>query len=45
MPVVIKTGHLPTKHRDDAVTLVDACLATSAAPIILPLVQFDMDDA
>jgi hypothetical protein len=44
MPMVIKTGHLPSKRRDDAVTLVDACLATSAAPIILPLVQFDMDD-
>jgi uncharacterized protein len=43
-PVVIKTGHLDTKHRDDAVTLVDACLATSAAPIILPLAQIKIDD-
>jgi hypothetical protein len=43
MPMVIKTGHLDKKHRDDDVTLVDACLATSAAPIILPLAQFKMD--
>jgi hypothetical protein len=42
-PLIIKTGHLEDKHRDDAVTLVDACLATSAAPIILPLAQIIID--
>jgi predicted acylesterase/phospholipase RssA len=42
-PVVLKTGHLPGKHRDDATTLVDVCLATSAAPIILPLAQIMVD--
>jgi hypothetical protein len=42
-PLVIKTGHLDGKHRDDAVTLVDACLATSAAAIVLPLAQITID--
>jgi hypothetical protein len=44
-PLVIKTGHLEGKHRDDGVTLVDACLATSAAPIVLPLAQITIDGA
>jgi hypothetical protein len=43
VPVVIKTGHLSEKHRDDGTTLVDACLATSAAPIVLPLAQIVID--
>ena len=42
-PVVIKSGHLPGKHRDDSMTLVDACMATTAAPIILPLARVPMD--
>ena len=44
MPMVIKTGHLENKNRDNAVSLVNACLGTSAAPIILPLAQFKIDD-
>jgi hypothetical protein len=33
-PWVFKTPHLPnSKHRDDGYSLVDVCLATSAAPI------------
>lgn len=44
-PIVIKTGHLAEKHRDDGTTLVDACLATSAAPIVvLPLAQISIDN-
>jgi hypothetical protein len=42
-PVVIKTPHLEGKHRDDATTLADACMATSAAPIVLPLAQITID--
>lgn len=34
---VFKTAHNPEKHRDDNYKLVDVCLATSAAPIFLPL--------
>ena len=36
-PVVLKTGHNPGKHRDDKYRLVDVCLASSSAPIILPI--------
>lgn len=43
-PVVIKTGHLDKKQRDDTISLVDACLATSAAPIVLPLARISIDD-
>jgi predicted acylesterase/phospholipase RssA len=35
-PIVFKSGHLEGKHRDDTMTLVDACMATTAAPIIFP---------
>ena len=34
---VFKTPHIPTKNLDDPYSLVDLCLATSAAPIFLPL--------
>ncbi|RPJ78577.1 MAG: patatin [Alphaproteobacteria bacterium] len=34
---VFKTPHIPQKNMDDKYTLVDICLATSAAPIFLPL--------
>jgi hypothetical protein len=38
-PKVFKTPHLPNLTRDRDVTLVDACLATSAAPIFLPVAE------
>src|ERR1700722_2596302 len=34
---VFKTAHIPAKNLDDPYRLVDLCLATSAAPIFLPL--------
>lgn len=34
---VFKTPHIPAKNYDDPYHLVDLCLATSAAPIFLPL--------
>lgn len=34
---VFKTSHDPKKHADDDRTLVDVCMATSAAPIIFPI--------
>lgn len=36
-PVVLKTGHNPGKHRDDNYRLVDICLASSSAPIYMPI--------
>ena len=37
-PVVFKTSHLGSNHsRDNAKRLVDICLASSAAPVYLPL--------
>ena len=42
---VFKTPHLPgTNHRDDNYTLVDVCLATSAAPIYRSLAALDHAD-
>lgn len=38
-PKVFKTPHLPELTRDGEVTLVDACLATSAAPLFLPVAE------
>lgn len=35
-PIVLKSGHIDGEHRDIATTLVDACMATTAAPIIFP---------
>jgi len=34
---VFKTPHNPAKHRDDNYKLSEVCMATSAAPIFLPL--------
>lgn len=41
---VFKTSHNPGKHRDDKYLLSDVCLATSAAPIYLPLVSIQNPD-
>jgi patatin-like phospholipase/acyl hydrolase len=43
---VFKTPHLPTSnHRDDGYSLVDVCLATTAAPIYRSLAAVDHPDA
>ena len=47
---VFKTPHIPArenhhaKNRDDNYKLADVCLATSAAPLVLPLVAIDNPD-
>ncbi len=41
-PWVFKTPHLAGKTRDDEYSLVDVCLATAAAPILLPLAITDV---
>jgi hypothetical protein len=41
---VFKTPHLAGKTRDNKYKLVDVCLATSAAPLILPLVAIASPD-
>jgi hypothetical protein len=42
---VFKTPHVPgTNHRDDNYTLVDVCMATSAAPIYRSLAALDHAD-
>ncbi|MDP2644040.1 MAG: CBASS cGAMP-activated phospholipase [Desulfobacterales bacterium] len=38
---VFKTPHNPGKHRDDNYTLAQACLASSAAPLLFPLACID----
>lgn len=38
---VYKTSHLPGKHRDENVSVVDACLASSAAPYFFPVAYVD----
>ena len=41
-PVVFKTSHLgPKFNRDDDKRLVDVCLASAAAPVYLPLAEFN----
>lgn len=41
---VFKTAHNSGKHRDDKYKLSDVCLATSAAPIYLPMVALANPD-
>lgn len=41
---VFKTGHCKNKNLDDKRTLVDVCLASSAAPIILPIAKMTDPD-
>ena len=43
-PRIFKTPHIKDKQRDNNVLLVDACLASSAAPIYLPLASIKADD-
>lgn len=38
---VFKTPHNPMKHLDNGYSLVDICMATSAAPIYLPMAALD----
>ena len=42
-PRVFKTPHIPSKDRDDDLSVVDICLASSAAPIYLPLASITED--
>ena len=42
-PRVFKTPHIPSKDRDNDLSVVDACLASSAAPIYLPLASITED--
>ena len=42
-PRIFKTPHIPSKNRDDDLSVVDACLASSAAPIYLPLASIIED--
>ena len=42
-PRIFKTAHIPSKDRDDDLSVVDACLASSAAPIYLPLASITED--
>ena len=42
-PRVFKTPHLENKQRDNGLALADACLASSAAPIYLPLASITAD--
>ena len=42
-PRIFKTPHIPSKNRDNDLSVVDACLASSAAPIYLPLASITED--
>lgn len=42
-PRVFKTPHIEDKQRDNGLALADACLASSAAPIYLPLASITED--
>ena len=43
-PRVFKTPHLRYKDRDNELSLVEICMATSAAPVLLPLAALGEDD-
>ncbi len=43
-PRVFKTRHVPQKNLDDTLTIADVCLASSAAPLFLPLAEVQADD-
>ena len=42
-PRVFKTPHLEGKQRDNGVAVADACLASSAAPVYLPMASIKAD--
>lgn len=41
---VFKTPHIPAKRRDERYKIVDVCLATSAAPMFLPIATVSEPD-
>ena len=40
-PTVFKTPHVSGKHRDNNMKLCDACMASSAAPVYLPIASVE----
>ena len=43
-PRIFKTPHLELRDRDNNLSVVDACIATSAAPLYLPIATAKPDD-